>query len=366
MHNRSSSNSSAKVSLEIRGTTSCSRAALVTVIVPMKNEERYIAKCLETILANDFPMDRCEILVMDGRSTDRSRQIVEEFAAQHSNISLLDNPAGIPPTAMNLGIHAAAGEWILRMDAHSEYPPNYIRTCLEEMEKTNADNVGGRWVTKPGSNSLIARAIALMTQHPVGVGNAAYRIGLGDRFVDTVPFGAFRKSLFEKIGYYRDDLGRHEDYELNARIRKAGGKIFLSSKIDITYYNVPDFRRFMRQAYGNGVWMAHAWLATPGSFSWRHAAPAAFFSGLFGGLFLSAFSSLFQILLMGILVLYLLSILAASTQIALRKGFSFLLVLPVLFTSYHLVYGAATVIGFVCYPFAPKIKLRDVSPLDRL
>jgi glycosyltransferase involved in cell wall biosynthesis len=340
-----------------------SRPVTVSIVVPMKNEERYIGKCLETILANDFPMDLCEILVMDGRSTDRSRMIVEEKATQAPLIHLLDNPQGIAPTAMNLGIHAASGEYILRMDAHSEYPPNYIRTCLEELERTGADNVGGRWITKPGSNSLVARGIALMTQHPVGVGNSAYRIGLGDRFVDTVPFGAFRKSLFEKIGYYREDLMRHQDYELNARIRKAGGKVYLSSKIDITYYNVPDFARFMRQAYGNGTWMARAWLRSPGSFSLRHGAPLALVSSLLGCLFLSAFSEFFRILLPSIVAIYLLFVLAASVQISLRHGVIFLVVLPALFVLYHSCYGAATLIGFLQHPFKERVRLRDASAL---
>ena len=334
---------------------------VVSIIVPMKNEERFIGKCLETILANDFPMDQCEILVMDGRSTDRSRKIVEEKATQYPIIRLLDNPKGIAPTAMNLGIRAAKGQYILRMDGHSEYPLNYVRTCLEELQRTGADNVGGRWITKPGSDSLVARGIALMTRHPVGVGNAAYRIGLGDRFVDTVPFGAFRKSLFEKIGYYREDLVRHQDYELNARIRMAGGKIYLSSKIDITYYNVPDLARFMRQAYGNGTWMAHAWLGTTGSFSLRHGAPLAFVSCLLCCLLLSSFSELFRILLLVMMAMYLLFVLAASLQISLRHGLVFLFVLPVLFVSYHLCYGAATLIGFLRYPFARKVSEREVS-----
>ena len=341
-----------------------SRPLIVTIIVPMKNEERYVGKCLDTILANDFPMDQCEILVMDGRSTDRSRTIVEEKAAQYPMIQLLDNPKEIASTAMNLGIRAAKGQYIFRMDAHSEYPPNYIRTCLEELERTGAENVGGRLITRPGSDSLIAKAIALMTQHPVGVGNSAHRIGLGDRFVDTVPFSAFHRSLFEKIGFYREDLVRHQDYELNARIRKAGGKIYLSSKIDVTYYNVPDVARVMRQAYVNGAWMVHAWLRTPGSFSVRHGAPLAFVSALLGSLLLSPFFGVFRIALLAIIAIYLLFIFAASLQISLRHGLVFLVVLPFLFASYHLCYGAATLIGFLRYPFARKVS-ENSSSLQR-
>lgn len=330
----------------------------------MRNEERYIAKCLGTILANDYPLDQCEILVVDGCSTDCSRTIVEQIAAQNGAIRLLDNPGGVAPIAMNIGIRAARGTYVLRMDAHSEYPSNYIRTCLEELERTGADNVGGRWITRPGSDSLVARAIALMTQHPVAVGNAAYRIGLGDRFVDTVPFGAFRRSLFDKIGYYREDLVRHQDYELNARIREAGGKIYLSSKIDVTYYNVPNLSRFLYQAYGNGMWMARSWLTAPRSFSLRHAAPLALFSCLLASLVLSPFSKLAQTLLATTAALYFLSVLAASVQISLRHGAIFLLVLPVLLPLYHLCYGAATLMGFLRYPFTRTSDAGVVSPIE--
>ena len=334
---------------------------IATVVVPMRNEERYIGKCLDTILAYDFRMIRCEILVVDGRSIDRSRSIVEHMATKHPMIRLLDNPAGIASTAMNLGIRAAKGEYVLRMDAHSEYPPNYIRTCLEELERTGAENAGGRWITKPGSNSLLGRAIALMTQHPVGVGNAAYRIGLGDRYVDTVPFGAFRRSLFDKIGYYREDLVRHQDYELNARIRKAGGKIYLSSKIDITYYNVPDLRSFMRQAFANGRWKAQAWMTTRASISLRHCAPLALVTCLLLCFILTPFCGLFRVCLIPIIAAYLSFVLAASVQISYKNGLAFLSVLPLLFVVYHVWYGIATWIGFLKYLSSLSVRRQDDS-----
>lgn len=326
----------------------------------MKNEERFIEQCLATIVANDFPSSQYEILVVDGASTDRSREIVAEKAIKYPMIRLLDNPAGIVPIAMNMGIRVAKGKYILRMDAHSEYPSNYIRTCLEEIERTGAENVGGCLMTKPGSDSLIARAIALMTQHPVGVGNSACRIGLGNRYVDTVPFGTFRKKLFEKIGYYREDLARHQDYELNSRIRKAGGKIYLSSRIGIMYYNVPSLAGLLRQAYSSGPWMVRMWLETPDSFSWRHAAPLVFVFCLLGCLILSPFSGFFRIFLFAIVALYFFFIMAASIQISSRHSAVFLVILPVLFPLYHLCYGAATLIGFLRYPLR-RVVVRGMS-----
>jgi len=339
---------------------------IASIIIPMMNEERFIGRCLETILSNDFPIEQCEILVLDGRSKDRSRKIVEEKAVKFPSIRLLDNPLGSVPTAMNIGIRAAKGEYILRVDAHSEYPPNYIRTCLEELARTGADNVGGRWITKAGAESLVARAIALTTQHPLGVGNAAYRLGRGDCFVDTVPFGSYRRELFERIGPYREDLVRNQDYELNCRIRKAGGKIYLSSKINIVYFNVPTFSRFMRQAFNNGIYVAHMWFLNPASFCWRHGAPLLFVVGLLAGLGLSVFSTSFQTILVLVLALYFLTTLLASMQIAVRRGIKFLPVLPGLFLSYHLVYGAGTIVGLARYPFAKKAKVANVSALREI
>ena len=243
----------------------------------MRNEEKYIGRCLESVIANAFPHDQYEIIVVDGDSSDRSREIVLEMQSNFPNLRLLRNPARVVPPGMNLGIRQARGRYIIRMDAHSEYPSDYIANCIAELERTGAANVGGRWITKPGADSAVAKTIAFITQDPVVVGNAEYRLGKGDRYVDTVPFGAFRREIFEQVGLFREDLVRHQDYELNARIRQAGGKIFLSPRIHNIYYNVPTFRKFMRQASLNGTWCARACLrscARPASVC-RHTSRAA-------------------------------------------------------------------------------------------
>src|SRR6266849_4188815 len=133
---------------------------LVSVVIPMRNEEKYIVRCLDTVIANDFPAQQFEILVVDGESTDCSRKIVFEKQAKFPNLRLLRNPQRVVPPGMNIGIRQAKGRFIVRMDAHSEYPPDYITNCVAELERTGAANVGGRWITKPGSDSLIAKTIA--------------------------------------------------------------------------------------------------------------------------------------------------------------------------------------------------------------
>jgi glycosyltransferase involved in cell wall biosynthesis len=319
---------------------------LVSIVIPMRNEERYIRSCLQSILANDVPRDSYEIIVVDGDSTDRSRELVEQMQKEYPQIKLLGNKARTVPPAMNIGIRAARGKYILRMDGHSEYPRDYIRNCIEELERTGADNVGGRLITKPGSDSLVAKAIAHLTQNSIAVGNSKYRTGATGRYVDTVPFGAFRREVFDRVGLFREDLTRHQDFEFNARLRHAGGKIFLSPRIYLTYYNVPSFAKFMRQAYLNGVWCARAWTRYPVCFCLRHAAPLVFVAGLLSALVLGAVAKTFLWLALFGLAVYLAAASVAALQIASNNGLRYLFITPPLMFSYHLVYGASTIAGF--------------------
>ena len=314
----------------------------VSIIIPMRNEEKYIGECLRSVLANDFPGEHREILVVDGASTDRSRQIVEEVCSKHANIRLLDNPDRIVPTGLNQAIRQARGRYIIRMDAHTEYPSNYVRNCVSELERTGAANVGGRCITLPGGNTLIAKTIALLTQTRAAVGNAAYRLGQGDRYVDTVPFGAFRRDVLLQVGLYREDLPRNQDYELNARVRSHGHKIFLSSKVYSFYHNVPTFRAFMRQAFLNGSWNAYCWRLYPASFCWRHAVPALFVGGLIGSALLTVPFRAAAWLLACELFFYVILAMTAAVEMIRKGQWNCALLAPWLMLSYHLVYGGAT------------------------
>lgn len=334
----------------------------VSVVIPMRNEEKYIGQCLESVIASNFPPDRYEIIVVDGDSTDRSQEIVVEKQAKFSNLRLLPNPARVVPPAMNLGIRQARGRYIIRMDAHSEYPADYLANCVAELERTGAANVGGRWITRPGSNSDVAKAIAFITQNPLVVGNAQYRLGKGDRYVDTVPFGAFRREVFDQVGLYREDLIRHQDYELNARIRQAGGKIFLSPRIHNVYYNVPTFRKFMHQAYVNGLWCSRTWLRYPVSFCWRHAVPLFFALGVLCVALLGVvFRPLFWPAL-GFLGIYLVACIFVGIRAAHEHGLKHLLLAPALMFSYHFVYGISTLLGFFgAVPDRRRTRQRSVA-----
>jgi glycosyltransferase involved in cell wall biosynthesis len=233
---------------------------IASIVIPMRNEEKYIERCLDSVLANTVPHEQFEIIVVDGDSTDRSRELVIAKAAEFSCIRLLRNPKQTVSPGLNLAISQSTGRYIIRLDAHSVYPPDYIAKCIDELQRTGAAVVGGRCITRPGAEALVAKAVAFATQNPICVGNSAYRIGVYDRYVDTVPFGAFRREIFNSVGLFREDLVRHQDYELNARIRKAGERIYLSRAIFVTYYNVPTFSKFIRQGYTNGLWEVRAWL----------------------------------------------------------------------------------------------------------
>ena len=317
----------------------------VSIIIPMRNEEKYIGNCLDSVLANGLPEDQYEILVADGESEDRSREVVLAKSKQHPCIHLLHNPGRFVPSGMNIGIRQARGRYIIRMDAHAEYPPDYIKNCISELERTGAGNVGGRWITRPGSDSLMARAIALFTQTRVGVGNASYRLGEGDRYVDTVPFGAFPREVFESVGLYREELVRNQDFELNARIRRAGYAIYLSSKISNVYYNSATFRKFMRQAWMNGVWLPRMWVRCPGSFCWRHAAPLGFAAGLLSSMLIGLlYRPLLWAGLAG-LAIYLVVTLATAIAIGSRNGWKYTAFVALIMPSYHFVYGLGSIVG---------------------
>ena len=326
----------------------------VSIVIPMRNEEKYIGRCLESVLANDFPKEEMEILVADGRSNDRSREIVAGFARLYPQIRLIDNAKKIVPPGLNTAIRQSAGRYIVRMDAHSEYPPNYISACVQELSNGTADVVGGRLITRAGAETLSARAIALLSQHPFGVGNSGFRLGWHGRYVDTVPFGAFRREIFDRVGLFREGLVRHQDFEMNARIRRAGGKIFLSPDIFLNYYNLPTIPKMLGRGFRDGLWVGRAWTRYPISFCWRHCAPLALFSGILLPLLLGKFIHGAPIVSLLILGLYLMLMLVSSLQIALRHGLRIFAVLPPLFLAFHAICAVGIVSGLATGFKIPK------------
>jgi len=261
----------------------------VTVIVPCRNEEKFIEKVINNLLSQTYPRDKLEILFVDGLSEDRTREIIKAYAQKYSFIKLIDNPYKFVPQAMNIGINNATGDIIIRMDAHSEYPNDYIEKLVTYLEKLKADNVGGIWINTPPTNSLKAKAIALALSSKFGVGNALYRLGelREPSEVDTVPFGCYKKEIFSKIGLYDEDLIRNQDDELNARLRKYGGKIFLVPDVKIKYFTRDSWTKLFKMFYQYGYFKPLVNLKLGQITTWRQLIPPLFVIVLIISLLLS-------------------------------------------------------------------------------
>ena len=318
----------------------------VTIVIPTRNEAGFIGRCLNSIFSADPVIGGMEVLVVDGLSDDGTRQIVEEWVRKQPNLRLLDNPQRIVPTAMNIGIRAARGRWIIRLDAHSEYPPDYFRLCLETCQRTGADNVGGAFITLSRTDSISGKLVRALTTHPFGVGNAGFRIGAQEGPADTVPYGCFRREVFENIGLFDERLVRNQDYEVNRRLLMHGGVIWFNPAIQIRYHNQDSLRGLFRQAFVTGSWNTWTWYVAPYSFAWRHAMPMAFVGSMLTALLTSFFAPSFGILAMGALgVPYLFLAFCASWQQSRRYQKWMFPLLPSLFCAYHSIYGLGTLWG---------------------
>lgn len=310
----------------------------ITVIIPCRNEEKYIGKCLGSIIANDFPKNKLEVLVVDGRSEDRTREIVEKYTKQYSFIKLLENPKKITPVAMNVGIKSSKGEIIIKMDAHSLYKKDYISKCVKHLKESGADNVGGVLKTLPSKDNIVTKAIAICLSHPFGAGTSYFRTGSKEpREVDTVAFGCYWKKIFDKIGLYNEKMAKIEDFELNYRLRKAGGKIMLFPDIKAIYYpSSENLKQFSEHNFTDGIWSTyHLKFSKRLLVSWRHLIPMIFV------LFLLLRSSI-------TFTLYLLVSFYFSFKVALKeKDFRYLFIMPVFFASRHIGYGLGSTWGVI-------------------
>ena len=226
----------------------------VSVIIPIRNEEKYLAQCLQSVIAQDYPKDRMEILVVDGKSEDRSREIVAEFGSKYPMIKLLDNPRLIVSTAMNIGIKNAKGDVIIRVDGHCLLESDYISQCVKCLRRTGADNVGG--LMQAVGQGYVGEVIALALNSFFGSGGSKFHYASKEQYVDTVYLGAFPRHVFDKVGLFNEKLVRNQDYELNYRIRAAGGKIFLSPAIKSYYYGRSSLRDLWHQYFQYGFWSA--------------------------------------------------------------------------------------------------------------
>jgi glycosyltransferase involved in cell wall biosynthesis len=331
------------------GSAAAECSPFVTVVVPCRNEEEHIGRCLESILANDYPKERLEILVLDGMSEDRTRNIVAGYSERYPMVRLVDNPKKHIPVAMNIGIKAARGERILKMDAHSTYQPEYISRCVQYQDLYGAENVGGVWKMVPMPETAMAKAIVLGLGHRFGSGNANVKVGVDKpTWSDTAAFGCFKKDLFERIGLYDEKLLSSSDLDLNQRIRAAGGGILVVPDVIISYMADANLRVFRRHVFADGVWVSYVMKFGKRAWSWRHWVPAVFVLSLVATFSLSAVNRGFLWLGLSIAGVYAAVNVAVSLQIAIReRDPRFAGLLPIVFAVRHFVHGIGTLYGMV-------------------
>ena len=314
----------------------------VSIIVPCYNEQATIRPLLDALYEQTFSRTNMEVLISDGMSTDSTRDEIAEFQNTHPDLDvhIVDNPLRSIPSAVNRAIESSHGEIIVRLDAHSKPYPDYVERCVTALEENRGDNVGGVWEIQPGADTWIARSIAIAAAHPLGVGDALYRHAKHAAEVDTVPFGSFTRELVERIGYFDETLLTNEDYEFNARIRKAGGRIWLDPSIRSIYFARSTLMELMKQYWRYGFWKWRMLRRYTNTLRWRQALPPLFVLSLIVLALTTVFFPLTGMVLMGELFVYLLILMIVGLQIGLRQRMPYLLFgLPMAISVMHITWG---------------------------
>lgn len=323
----------------------------LSVLIPCRNEVHSLGRCLASVIASDYPEDRLEVLVVDGASTDGTRDVATQWARSHERIRMVENPGGSTPAALNRGLAAARGKVIARLDAHAALTPGYLSRAVEYLETTGAQQVGGVIETRAQREGTWAGAVVAALTHPFGVGGSRFRIhrpepGEEPRWVDTVFCGCWRREVFEQIGGFNERLERGQDMEFNQRLRRSGGKILLAPELVIVYYARAELGPFLKHNWTNGVWAVLPFAYTRGvPVRARHLAPLA----LVLTLMVAPWTGL----------VYAAANLIASAQVAwAERRWRYLAQMPVAFASLHLPYGAGSLWGAVRAAVAGLGKLK--------
>jgi glycosyltransferase involved in cell wall biosynthesis len=317
----------------------------VSVILPIRNEEGFIARSLGAVLSQDYDPRRMEVLVADGMSTDGTRAAVEACAAAVPEIpvAIVDNPPGIVPTGMNSALARARGDVIVRVDGHTVVDPDYVRQCVEALRRSGAQNAGGR-MTAAGEGR-VARAVAAATSSPFGVGGARFHYSDREEWVDTVYMGAWPREVLEQLGGFDPEMVRDQDDELNYRLRERGGRILLSPRIRSRYHNRCSLRSLARQYRQYGFWKVRVLQKHPRQMQPRQFAPPALALGLAAGLAAAPFSGRARTGLLFLAGAYLAADIGASVAAARRSSWRLLPHLCAVFPVLHLSYGFGFLAG---------------------
>ncbi len=325
----------------------------VSIIVPCYNEQDTIHLLLEALLEQTYPQQEMEVIIADGMSTDLTREKIAAFQSAHPQLTvrIVDNSKRSIPAALNQAIDAAQGEFIVRLDAHSMPKPDYVALSVEALEAGLGDNVGGVWEIRPGGvyTGRFARAIAVAASHPLGVGDARYRVGGSAQAVDTVPFGAFRRTLVDQIGHFDETLLSNEDYEFNVRARQSGATIWLDPAIRSVYFPRGNLAALARQYWRYGYWKLRMLLRYPDTFRWRQLSGAFVLTWLGLGL-LSIWFVFARWLLLAEAIIYISALMIAGIQSAIKnRDFGLVFGVPLAIAVMHFSWGTAFIWSLIKY-----------------
>lgn len=336
---------------------------LVSILIPVRNEEMYIQRCLESVIAFELPEGySIETLILEGISEDATVRILEENF-RHTDIKIITNPEKIQSAALNRGIRQSKGEYILRLDAHSRYPVDYLKKLIATSISVEADNYGGVCITMPGGENYGAQVVQAVTTHRFGVGNSGFRVGHKEGYCETVPFGFYRRAVFETVGLFDERLVRSQDYEMNKRIVRSGGKIWQNPEIKIDYFNQRYFSKFITKQFSlEGQYNAYMWFLAPYTLSFRHMITSLFVGIIISGGLLSLVIPGFLFYYLPIFILYFACAFAASVQQAVfYKKYWHLITLPFCFFSFHFSHGLGTLTGLfkLLFRIAPLFPIKE-------
>ncbi len=318
--------------------------SLVSVVVPCYNEQATIRLLLDALYQQLFPRADLEVVIADGMSTDRTVENIRSFQSEFPDLAIqvVFNEKKTIPTGLNMAIRAANGEYIIRLDAHSIPKPDYVSRCVACLRQGLGDNIGGVWEIRPGGQGWVAKAIALAAAHPLAVGDARYRYTDQAGSADTVPFGAFKRTLFEKIGGFNEDLLTNEDYEFNTRVRQAGGTVWLDPDIRSVYFARPTFSALARQYWRYGFWKVRMLRKYPQTIRWRQALPPLFVASLLALGLLAIWFPVLRWLLLIEFVIYCLILASVGIRIAIKHADASLVVgIPLAISVMHFSWGSA-------------------------
>ena len=334
---------------------------MISIIIPVRNEKRYIGRCLDAVLIQDYSSDEFEILVVDGISDDGTGEIVANYQQDHPNIKLISNNGRIVPVGMNLALREAVGDIIIRVDGHCIIEPDYVSNCVRHLQEDGVDGVGGPMHTI--GEDFTSEVIALAMSSKFGVGNSSFRTETGQtKLADTVPFPAYTREIIQKVGLYDEELVRNQDDEYNYRIREAGGKILLAEDVRSTYFSRGSFAKLWNQYFQYGYWKVRVLQKHPKQMSLRQFVPPLFVLSITTSILLTAFVRWGWVPLVFVLGTYLAANFIFSLSIASKKGWNFLGLLIPAFAIIHTSYGLGFLVGLLKFANRWHDKTGKVPP----